>query len=452
MSKSYGLITAFMRICFCLLLCSCGGGSKHDESTARAVVFTDIHFNAFYDPSLFEELVAADASEWSRIFEKSSITEPSAYGADTNYPLLVRALSGIEQQVGDAPLVLFTGDLLGHNLPQTFFKLYGREDVAALKAFADKMVVFLTEKIRASVGNRPVLFALGNADSYTGLEPEADFLSNTAEIYYSAFLEGSADHAAYLESFAAGGYYSAKPYGADLRVIALNTMLFYPLPLPEAARAATAELAWLDSQLASSNANGERVWLLMHVPAGADIASTAKHVDGNGRLASTVMMWDADLQARFLEILSKYPGVITFALGAHTHMDEFRIMAGTVLHGSPSISPVFGNNPAFRVVTFSRTTLEALDYTTLSYDLAAMPKDFQSLYTFSSAYGMPELLDAASEALVPLLATDKARQSLYRDDYYSGPAPANPITDRNWPVYWCGITKLTSQELMSCVK
>lgn len=434
------------------LICSCGGDNDQNRSSsATAVVFSDIHFNPFYDPSIFQDLLAADVHEWAGIFEKSAIAEPSAYGADTNFPLLVLALSGMRRQVGDSPLVIFNGDLLGHNIAKTFFELYGSQDIAAMHAFTDKTVVFLMQMIRRSIGDIPVLFAVGNADSYSGIEPEPDFLSNTAEFYYSQFLNGTADHEAFLESFKAGGYYSARPYGAGLTVIGLNTMLFYPIALPEAESRATVELSWLDSTLASAKANGEKVWLLMHVPPGADIGSTAQLVDNSGHIGRTVMMWRPDYQARFLQILSQYPGIISFSLAAHTHMDEYRIMADNVLHGSPSISPVFGNNPAFKIFNFSNTTFEPADYISLNYNLAAMPEEFQDFYTFSSAYSLEGPLDASLDQLYPMLATDGAKQSLYREYYYSGITPANPITDRNWPVYWCGIANMNQQELIDCV-
>ena len=448
MSRVYRLISLFVIILSIGLICSCGGDSN-DKSTV--VVFSDIHFNPFYDPSLFPELVEADISEWRGIFEKSSITAPSASGTDTNFPLLTLALSGIHAQVGDSPFVIFTGDLLGHNIPQTFFKLYGSEDLTAMKTFTDKTIAFLMERIRASVGDVPVLFALGNADSYSGLEPEASFLSNMAELYYSVFLNGTADHETFLESFKAGGYYSVQLYGRNLTVIGLNTMLFFPITIPGVETIANAELAWLDSKLAEAKTNGQKVWLLMHVPAGADIGSTAKVIESNGQLASATMMWSADYQAKFQQILSKYPDIITLGLAAHTHMDEYRIIEGNVLHVSPSISPYFGNNPAFKTFTFSNATLRPDDYISLSYDLATMPKEFQSLYNFSSAYSAEGPLDTSMTELYPELSTDSVQQSLYRNYYYSGPTPANPITDKNWSVYWCGITKMTKQELIDCV-
>ena len=133
------------------------------------------------------------------------------------------------------------------------------------------------------------------------------------------------------------------------------------------------------------------MWLLMHVPPGADIGTTAGNIDGNGHIsnATTTMMWNQDYQSRFLLILLRYPGVITQTLAAHTHMDEYRIMStDNVIDIAPGITPYFGNDPAFKIFTFSRDTFKAVDYTSLNYDLATTPAQFNSYYTFSTAYSM----------------------------------------------------------------
>ncbi len=429
--------------------CGGGGGDGQDESTA--VVFSDIHFNPFYDPTLFPDLLAADASEWARIFETSSITTPSTWGTDTNYPLLAISLSSIRARMGDSSVVVYNGDLLGHYFPQTFFKLFGSEDVAAMKAFADKTVAFVMDQIRLNIGEVPIMFAVGNSDSYTGYGPDSSFLSNTAELYFTNFINGAANHEEFLETFKSGGYYAAEPTGASLMVVGLNTNLLSSAIPGNHQSAVDAELAWLDSKLAAAKANGKKVWLVMHVPAGGDLVSTGKLVDGSGQLESTVMMWRQDYQARFLSILSSYSGTVTLTFAGHTHMDEYRIASGNVFHISPGISPVFGNNPAFKIFTYSNSSLEAIDYKSLNYDLASMPSHFNDYYKFSSAYSMQGSLDSASEQLVADLPIDQVKQDLYRTYYYSGLVPANSITGTNWPVYWCGIDNMEQQSLISCV-
>jgi hypothetical protein len=468
--KGFRFLGLILALILQLQLAACGGGDGNPATPGGSfpvVVFSDIHFNPFYDRSLFSALNAADAGQWAGIFRTSGVTGPSAWGSDTNYPLFVIALAGIQRNLGACPLVVFTGDLLGHNLPQTFYSLYDPEhashptpeDVAAMKAFTDKAVAFVMQQVRSSVGAVPVVFALGNADSYTGLGPDSGFLSNTAEMFYSQFVNGTVDHQTFLDTYKSGGYYSAEPAGTNLMVIGLNTFEFSPIFGKLHENAVKAELAWFDAKLASARVGGKKVWLLMHVPPGADKYSTAQSVDSGGHITTATMMWNQDYQNRFLEILSKYPGLIALTLTAHTHMDEYRIMSpGNVADTTPSIAPYFGNNPAFKVFTISSDTLRATDYASLNYDLATTPEQFNRYYTFSTAYLLHGFLGDSLARLYPALATSQAKRAVYRESYFSGhnyivppDNTFNPITDKTWPVYWCGIGHMDEQGLIDCV-
>ncbi len=465
--KRISAVKSFFPVLALVLLAACGCGNNANMNTGSfsVIVVSDIHFNPFYDPSLFEALNTSDPSQWAAIFQSSSIAAPSTWGEDTNYPLLAITLSSVRRNLGGSPFIIFTGDLLGHGLPQTFFQLYDptnaakptAEDIAAMKAFTDKTVAFVMQQVRASVGNVPVLFAVGNADSYTGLGPDAAFLSNTAQLFYAQFLNGSVDQPTFVSTFTDGGYYLADVANTNLTVIGLNTFEFSPPNqyMSDMSTAVYAQLAWLDSALASAQARGRTVWLLMHVPPGADETTTSHSVDANGHIATATMMWNGNYQDVFLKTLAKYPGLITFILGAHTHMDEYRIISPrNVLEITPGIAPYFGNNPAFKIFTFSPASLTALDYKVLNCDLAANPPQFGSFYTFSTAYGMHGPLNDSLMMLYPELVFDRAKQALYRHHYYSGRAYSSgfsPVTDLNWPVFWGGIGNMDATSFMNAV-
>ncbi len=446
--KRISVLQSLLVVLALTLLISCGRENVYTpNSSFSVVVVSDVHFDPFYDPTLFSALVDADVSQWDDIFKTSSITTPSTWGSDANYPLLVLALASMRHNRGTSPFIVFTGDILAHHFSQTFYTLYGSHDVAAMQAFTDKTVAFFMNQLKSSSGDLPILFTLGNNDAYTDYAVESSFLANTAEIFYTKCLDGIANHSAFLSTFLAGGYYNASPPGTNLTVISLNTILWM-----QTSDAATAQLDWFDAKLAEARAAGKKVWLLMHVPPGADIYKTAALVDGSGHLASAHMMWLPDYQASFLQILAKYPGIITFTLAGHTHMDEYHIASSSnVLDITPGISPRSGNNPAFKVFTVLNSTFEPTDYRSLNYDLATMPTQFNSYYTFWSAYLLPGLLSNSLTQLFPELVTNNAKQTFYRSSYTSGYNALNPITHTNWPVYWCGIGKMGQQELMDCV-
>lgn len=479
--------------CISLGTFSFGCGSSSTSSNFQTVVFSDLHFNPFYDPSLFQQLVAAEASQWADIFKTSKITVPSAWGQDTgnpllkdtNYPLLLLALSSIKQNLGASPLVIFTGDLLGHGIPQQFYPRYyanlgiapaptnpDATAVAAMKTFTYKTLAFVMGQVRATVGSIPVMFAVGNSDSYSGygpnqdgsLKPDNSFLIDTAELFYTTFLNGTADHQAFLSTFTSGGYYSAEPPGTNLMVIGLNTILcatlFYPVQGANDTVVAT-QLDWLDARLATAKAAGKKVLLLMHAPPGVDVTSTLNAPDSASRpITTATMMWWPTYQSRFLNILSNYPGLVSLTLAGHTHFDDYRILtASDTLEIIPAIASYSGNNPAYKVFTIARDTFKPIDYRSLNYDLSTNPSQFNHYYTFSAAYSLQGFLDASLIRLTPALVSNASQQALYRGYFCSGHnAPVsstdtqiNPITNTNWPFYWCGLGKMGQQEYIDCV-
>src|SRR5271166_5554357 len=171
MSKPFVYIF-FLALAIICLSCagSIGTAPTPVPGNFTAVVFSDLHFNPFYDtarfnsdPSLCTTLADEDVSQWAGFFQASAVTTASAWGSDTNYPLLTLALSSIQQNVGTSPLILFTGDLIRHNLPGLFYQYCeggNTTNVAAMQAFIDKTVAFVAAQVRAAAGNRPVLFAV----------------------------------------------------------------------------------------------------------------------------------------------------------------------------------------------------------------------------------------------------------------------------------------------------
>jgi 3',5'-cyclic AMP phosphodiesterase CpdA len=483
----------FIMLLTSCLICGCSSGTNNiTTNNYPVVVFSDVHFNPFYDTSLFQQLVAKDSSEWATVFQTSSITTPSAWGQDTskpllkdtNYPLLLLALSSIKQNLGASPLVIFTGDLLGHGIPQQFYPRYyanlrispapttpDATAVAAMKAFTNKTLAFVMGQVRASVGNIPVMFAVGNSDSYSGYGPNQDssfkpdnsFLVDNAELFYTKFLNGTVDHQEFMSTFTGGGYYSAEPPGTNVMVIGLNTILcttlFYPVQGTNDIAVAT-ELDWLDSRLASAKVAGKKVVLLMHAPPGADVGTTVGKSTIPINTTTATMMWWPAYQSRFLKILSNYPGTVSLTLAGHTHMDDYRILTPSdTLEIMPAIAPYSGNNPAFKIFTVSRDTFKPIDYSSMNYDLATNPSQFNNYYTFSAAYSVQGLLDVSLTQLTPALVANDSKQALYRGFSYSGhnlpvsnaDTNTNPITNTNWPFYWCGIGNMEQQQFIDCV-
>jgi sphingomyelin phosphodiesterase acid-like 3 len=456
-------------------------------STYTVVAISDIHFNPLANPALFPSLVAQPASKWKSIFDNAQSATPvapSTFGADTNYPSLVLALAALKQNLGSSRVILFSGDMLGHDLTQCFYELYTASplpsqlnpetcplnptttapETAAMQSFLDKTVAFISMQIRANVGNAPVIFVPGNIDTYsiTGTGPDAQFLTDNASTYYTQLLNGSVDQASFQSTFTTLGSYSAQPLGSKLLVIALDSNPFAQSPyLPPLDP--YAELTWLDSQLAAAQSAGQKVWLVMHVPPGANTTATAQYAakgdaPSPGTDDEAAMMWQPQYQIQFMQILSKYPGLIAMGITGHTHMDEFRVLpTGDVLYGIPGISPVFGNDPAFKIFTVAQATQMPMDYESANYNLAASsaPTQFNTLYTFSTAYGAAPntALESSFQQLYPQLTSTAPGTATFINYYVSSSAtfPWNMANTANWPLYSCGFSQMDEQDYVDCV-
>ena len=68
--KNVRLFSLILALILQLQLVACGGdsGTNNTNNNFPVVVFSDVHFNPFYDPSLFPELLAKDAGEWAEHF------------------------------------------------------------------------------------------------------------------------------------------------------------------------------------------------------------------------------------------------------------------------------------------------------------------------------------------------------------------------------------------------
>jgi sphingomyelin phosphodiesterase acid-like 3 len=444
----------FFFILSVVVLTACSHSQNIFTGTSQVIVFSDVHFNPFYDQAIFQTLVTADATQWKSIFESSSILEPSTWGEDSNYPLFALALSSIKENSSSGSIAVFPGDILVHDFETRFYTLYGSQDEAAMRSFLCKTATFFAMEVRAHLGNIPVMFMLGNNDSYEGdfkIEPNSQFLTDTAEPFYTYFLNSVADHNDFLSTYKTGGYYSATPPGSNLLVIALNSIFFSPKAASDTGQAATAELDWFEKTLASAASSGKKVWIVTHIPTGANISSNKDLIDSSGHLDDAKMMWVDDYQTRFLNILSAYPDTVTMIFTGHTHMDEYRLPLGA-LEVTQGISPVDGNNPAYKIFTYTNNTFALTDYISFNCDLSKSSAQFNSYYNFSVSYLLNYIfLGASLEELFPLLRIGHIHQELYRRYYYSGHDSANPITDANWPVYWCGIRKMAKQDYIDCV-
>ena len=496
----------------------CGGLSTPPTSPSasapaasyQVITISDLHFNPLYDPSLFSNLTSNPASQWPTIYKTSKVQTPTGGGTDTNYPLLAYTLASLQQTMTNiktstgspSPIVLFTGDLLGHYIPQNYCSQYFLSQNLAVPStcasanpgltpipgsstqtlsslinpFIDETFAFVVGSMRTVLGTAPVIYAPGNIDAYVGgYGPDTSFLSDNEPTVWNQFLEGEADPT-FTATFPGGGYYffQYSPPNSKtppLRIIGLNSNSFVGAWPNFSAAAANAEITWLGQQLQAAQSAGQKVWILMHVPPGANsqeiilaapLPEDVPAVFENKTDDELLWQWDPTVQAAFISTLNKYPGVVTLMLAGHTHMDEFRILdsSGDVLEQLPGISPCFGNNPAYKVLTVTQNTFTPTDYQSFNFNLgSAQPLGFLPLYQFSTTYGAQSTLGSSLQVLYPKLNSSQSTQDMYTYLYSSGSEgvnpstqqPWNPINEENWPIFGCTIGQVTESGYVNCV-
>lgn len=242
----------------------------------------------------------------------------------------------------------------------------------------------------------------GNHEAHPVDAFQPNAIGNTAQWVYDLlsrqWLSWIGDAAA--KNAAKLGAYSVKHSQGNLRVISLNTNLYYRsnfwLYYNMEDKDPNLQLQWLVKELDEAEKAGENVYIIGHMPFGD---RGALH-DGSNYLD---------------QIVSRYSSTIAAMFFGHTHVDQFEVSysdyqsrnaanALVMSYIAPSLTPTAGM-PSFRVYEVDADTFGVLDSTTYIADMDN--ESFQTsgpvwtkLYSAKEAYGKavsPPLTDAKAE-------------------------------------------------------
>lgn len=445
--------------------------SRAGEPPGRFLVISDFHFDPFdgLDAAQFRKLAGAALEDWPAILA----SQPrAAYGRDAPDSLVESSLVDASRQLAGPDFILCPGDFLAHSWQVKYDRLAARprgQDPGAYRAFTANVLRYLAARVQRTFPTTPFLSVLGNDDSDCGdymIEPASPFLSTFAEIWDSRLHaglhtgSGTPNHAGFQAEFAPGGYYSIRlPRLRNHRLIALNSVYFstqYQNACGSAAATpALDELRWLEEALVAAERAHERVWLLMHIPPGIDVYSTARAAgDARG-------FWQPELTAKFVQLIERFQSTIQLAIAGHTHMDDFRLLA---LEGKtllltkvvPAVSPIFGNNPGYQIFEYDRETGVVQNYEThfLPLNAADQPADsatglksWRLEYDYRGSFRQPRMDIEALARIVVELKPGSAMASMYARHYtVSGPPASVPF-----PVLKCAIGHVTVGQCKACL-
>ena len=438
--------------------------SHAEEKTGQGsfLSITDLHFDPFADPSLVNRLASADYPEWEKILEASKVPGIGSYGKDAPYPLVKSALDALRRVTPTPDFILFSGDFLAHDFRAAFNKYAQDKSDIAYKRFIEKTTKFLARMFDARFPSVPVLPTLGNNDSDCGdygVEPGGGFLKMFAGAW-APLIARDGTQASFLETFPVGGYYDIPiPSLKGHRIIVLNANLFSAKASncgSDTEDAAARELQWLDWALYRSRLENKKVWILYHEPVGVDVYASLRKT-GDCRNNITMMLKES-YNDGLLNIIGKYSPLVEASFSGHTHMDDFRVVGGSrspsfFTHITPSLSPVFGNNPAFQRFEYDRDSAMITGYAT--YILKNFPTlkkgehaHWEEEYDYGKTFGQKEYTAAALASLYRSLGNNTATRADYMRFYSSG--TRGSITDKNWKAYWCSIGNADTISFADC--
>jgi sphingomyelin phosphodiesterase acid-like 3 len=134
-------------------------------------------------------------------------------------------------------------------------------------------------------------------------------------------------------------------------------------------------------------------------------------------------MWADTYAQPVYALLRRYADIVAAAFAGHTHMDDFRLVGdakGNFAFAliTPAVSPIFGQNPAFRTVTYDSAggilDQATYDLINLSQTDAHTPPKWQLEYTFTREWRLPQVDLASLERLHAMITTVPEDRALWR--------------------------------------
>ena len=429
--------------------------------TQRWLLVSDVHFDPFADPTLVDALAATPVAGWEAVFTTGAQRGLSGYGTDADDALLDSALTAMRVAEPAPAVVLIDGDFLAHGFRSRFEKTARVHDEAAYRAFVDKTIAYLALRFGAAFPSAQFVPSIGNNDSYCGdyeSAPGSPFLAHFAAVWAPLAQRGGAAPAFRNDVAAAGHYVSGVP-GTALRLVVANSVVWsahYDDRCGDPhADPAQAELTWLAAALHPAGA-APPTWVVTHIPPGIDVYASLQ--------GKTPTPTYADGPAAQVPALVDAPAAnVTAFIAGHFHTDGFRIVGAGSTHPVPlllvpSISPIFGNAPAFfdaRVDPASGTVVDATAYAlsglpALGQPDPSTPTTWSAEYTVSSAYHLVALDAKGVTALQHARADDADVRASFERWFVSG-SPIASMTEANWPAYWCADADLTVSAWQTCL-
>eukprot|EP00795_Rhopilema_esculentum_P004337 gene4337-20546_t len=375
-------------VCLVLLICAVvfkfGCPSKvatsREKSQSPVIKFlhvSDIHLDLQYNNSLSKKSLCRN------LVNITSETAPfqALYGrvrCDSPEILVESALGFMRNlsltKLGKIDFFMFTGDQVAHAIGRD----YGNSTI--MERVLNNMRA-ASNKIALAFSGIPIFPSFGNNDlpgDYV-LPKDSKFYEDVLAFWQPLVLCKNCSFKVTTEeelkkTFLAGGYYKAAIPPLKLVLLQLNSNYWNVEcikrnPKGQTLVIADAQMKWLENQLQIAKSADNKVIISGHIPPGINAYGA---FDG---------FWAQNYTQKYVDLVTKtYSDTVIGQLFGHIHKDDLRLQmlndkAGSVdTHSSfvftaPGITPIYNNNPGFRVVTFNTVKRLLTDYHQYYMDL-----------------------------------------------------------------------------------
>ena len=212
----------------------------------------------------------------------------------------------------------------------------------------------------------------------------------------------------------------------------------------------------------------QKAWLMFHIAPGIDGFATIQNRATRSEATSPsadescakaiVPMWVPDWTARFDGLLETFHDTVVASFAGHTHSDDFRLINSAGVNQAfiiitPAISPIYDQNPSFRVVEYADdgSLVDQSTYylTNLKQASSRVRGRWKKEYSFSREW-RSRRLDLASLGTVykQVQSTEQARDQWLKLYNVSSSAAVVPGDDDRG--LYCAIAALDPVAYASC--
>ena len=356
------------------------------------------------------------------------------YGSDTTPVLWQSALRAMRADAPNVRVVVLGGDMLTHQFPARAHAAGKNPDTSALATMRT-----IAGGLDRLYPRAQFLFALGNNDDFCGdyrSEFGGPFQAEIARIW-APLIDRNGAAPNFLTEFSNGGYYTTRLPIAHGEAIVLNSVFWsivYSGGCASAPRDPGArEFAWLERRLVQLRSD-QNAMILLHIPPGYDPQTTATTVH---RLVAVPFL-TRHSNAELLNLIAAHARNLRVILAAHTHRYDFRVAGGVPLLIASSLSPVYGNSPAFYVLDVDERG-EIHDVHPFVYEPAT--DAWQREPSFDTMYGTRAFTAPALSAVAARLRSDAQLRAVWRAAYNAW-SPVRTGIGAHWLPYACAQTEL----------